>query len=298
MRSETRIWMTRLMDTWNIGFQWSYYVTKFIKCFLTQIQHQVEDWTPMAVLIKASRWTNRWNNQVWSVRRIQIWRNMFINIRRERVFKDLTLNSKTTWGVWWSQMEFPTVACKTPSIKQMICDVHWVWSPNNGGRENEKILTFMKILYFVVSNDHPLLTYIDQYKINIYPITPNMSYFFILSSYANVISTMRYLDAVSQNLYLSLTQEVKTNLIYSILIDKSTDRTCKPHLIVYVCYLTNVGSGSTCMQFVELMPLLRRILEVMFQCTKRWLQRFGFDLLKLVAIATNEEMNVVMWIDY
>ena len=56
---------------------------------------------------------------------------------------------------------------------------------------------------------------------------------------------------------------------------------------MYVCYLTDVGSGSTCVQYVELMPLSRRTREIMFQSIKELLERLGFDLLKLVAIATD-----------
>ena len=82
--------------------------------------------------------------------------------------------------------------------------------------------------------------------------TPNMPSSFEYSSYVNMTSGMGFLDAISQNLYLSLIEEVKNNPIYSILIDESTDRTCEPHLIVYVCYLMGGGSGSTCVQFVDM----------------------------------------------
>jgi hypothetical protein len=57
---------------------------------------------------------------------------------------------------------------------------------------------------------------------------------------------------------------------------------------VYVCYLTDDGSGSTYVQFIELMLLSRGTGEVMFQSIKELLERIGFDLLKLMAIATDE----------
>ena len=53
---------------------------------------------------------------------------------------------------------------------------------------------------------------------------------------------------------------------------------------MYVCYLTGASSGSTCMKFVELMPLSREAGKIMFQFIKKLLERLGFDLLKLVAI--------------
>jgi hypothetical protein len=45
--------------------------------------------------------------------------------------------------------------------------------------------------------------------------TPNMSSSFEYSSYPNVTSVMGFFDAISQNLYLSLIEEIKSNPIYS-----------------------------------------------------------------------------------
>ncbi|KAG0593808.1 hypothetical protein M758_UG021100 [Ceratodon purpureus] len=154
-------------------------------------------------------------------------------------------------------------------------------------REKGRILTVMKLLYFVVSNDQALLAYVDQCKLQMHLATPNMPSSFEYSSYANVTSAMGFLDAISQNLQSGLVEEVKCSPVYSIMIDESTDQTCEPHLIVYVCYLTGAGSGSTCVQFVELMPLARGTGKVMFASIKELLRRLGFDLLKLVAIATD-----------
>jgi hypothetical protein len=53
-------------------------------------------------------------------------------------------------------------------------------------REKEIILRVMKLLYFVVGNDQPLLAYVDQYKIQIHLTIPNMPSSFEYSSYTNV----------------------------------------------------------------------------------------------------------------
>ena len=98
-------------------------------------------------------------------------------------------------------------------------------------RENGRILTVMKLLYFVVNNDHPILAYVDQCKIHMDLATPNMPSSFEYSLYANVTSAMGFLDVIFENLYLSLIEEVKSNPLYLILIDESTDRTCEPHFL-------------------------------------------------------------------
>ena len=82
------------------------------------------------------------------------------------------------------------------------------------------------------------------------------------SSYTNVTTGMGFLSAISEHLRESLLSKVKLSPCYSILIDESIDRTCEPHLIVYLCYLSKGGEGALCIKFIELMPLSRGTGEV------------------------------------
>ena len=113
-------------------------------------------------------------------------------------------------------------------------------------REKGRIFIVMKLLYFVVYNDLPLLHYVEQCKIHMFLSTPDMPANTEYSSYTNVTAAMGFLDAISQHLGSNLVHEVKRSSMYSILIDESTDRTCEPHLIVYICYLTGGGFDSPC----------------------------------------------------
>ena len=130
--------------------------------------------------------------------------------------------------------------------------------------EKARILTVMKLLYFVVYNDLPLLQYVEQCRIHALLSTPDMPTTVEYSSYTNVTVGMGFLSAIFEHLKKSLLSEVKLNPCYSILIDESTDRTCEPHLIVCLCYLRKCGEGAPCIKFIELMPLSRGIGEVMF----------------------------------
>jgi hypothetical protein len=113
-------------------------------------------------------------------------------------------------------------------------------------REKGRILTIMKLLYFVVYNDQPLLNYVDQCKIHTLLSTPDMPASVDYSSYTNVTAGIGFLSSISQHLHESLLSEVKLSHVYSILIDESTDRTCEPHLIVYICYLGRAGKFAPC----------------------------------------------------
>ena len=54
------------------------------------------------------------------------------------------------------------------------------------------------------------------------------------SSYSNIMAKMEFLNAISKHLRERLLSEVNLNTCYLILINESTNRTCKPQLIVYL----------------------------------------------------------------
>jgi hypothetical protein len=142
---------------------------------------------------------------------------------QERMFKDSTFSRKKheksddhKWNCQrWFAKHHPSnnghVALIESGLQTMV------------DRKKGIILRVMKLLYFVVGNDEPLLAYVDQYKIQMHLTILNMPSFFEYSSYANVTLMMRLLDATFYKLYLSLIEEVKNNPIYLIMIDKSTN---------------------------------------------------------------------------
>ena len=130
--------------------------------------------------------------------------------------------------------------------------------------EKARLLIIMKLLYFVIYNNLPLLQYVEQCQIHALLSTLDMQEIVEYSSYTNVIVGMEFLSAISKNLRKSLLNELKFSPCYSILIDESTNRTYEPHLIVYLYYLRKGDQGASCIKFIELMLLSRETEEVMF----------------------------------
>lgn len=135
--------------------------------------------------------------------------------------------------------------------------------------EKRRIFTVTKFLYFVVSNYKSLLIYVDPCKINMHMATLNVSSSLEYSSHANVTSTMEFLDAISQKLYLNLLRRSKViQFDINWWVNWSNMRTTS----YYVCLsLNGVGFGSTCVEFI--VPLSRGIWEVMFQSIKAILEK-------------------------
>ena len=181
----------------------------------------------------------------------------------------------TRWRALYFPQSKPGSVCTSiePGLQVMV------------DHEKVRILTVMKLLYFVVYNDLPLLQYVEQCRIHALLSTSNMPTTIEYSSYTNVTVGMGFLSAISKHLRKSLLSEVKLSPCYSILNDESTYRTCEPHLIDYLCYLRIGGEGAPCIMFIELMPLSRGTGEVMFNSIQDLLRICRLDLKKLVAIA-------------
>ena len=95
----------------------------------------------------------------------------------------------------------------------------------------------MKLLYFVVYNDLPLLQYVEQHQIHALLSILDMLATIKYSSYTKFTIGMGFLSAISKHLRGSFLSELKLNPCYSILIDESTNMTCEFDLIFYLCYL-------------------------------------------------------------
>ena len=94
----------------------------------------------------------------------------------------------------------------------------------------------MKLFHFIVCTKKPLFYYAYYYKMYTLLSTHDMPTSAKYFSYTNVTTGMGFFSAIFQHQHESFFFEIKLSLVYSILIDKSTNGTCELHLIIYVCY--------------------------------------------------------------
>jgi hypothetical protein len=121
-------------------------------------------------------------------------------------------NYKWAFIRWRAGHFSKTAGCTTTPIEhalQMMVD-----------REEGRIFTCIKLLYFVVHNDQPLLYYFDPCKIHMLLSTRDMPASIEYSSYTNATAEMGFLSFISQHLHESLLSKVKLSLVYSILTPK------------------------------------------------------------------------------
>lgn len=159
--------------------------------------------------------------------------------------------------------------------------------------ETARIVTCMKLLYFIVQKDRPISQYEDTCWMHMYLQTPNMPANDDYGSYTSREATYDFLWAISSHLKETNLQEVNLSPVFSLLIDESTDRTLEQHLIVYVCSLARGGMGEPRMHFVELLAVSRGTAEVMYTTLMDLLTAREWPLEKIVALATDGAASMI-----
>ena len=95
----------------------------------------------------------------------------------------------TRWGALHFPQSEPGSICTLiePGLQAMV------------DHEKARILTVLKLLYFVVNNDFPLLQYVEQCQIHALLSTPNMLAIVEYSSYTNVTAGMGFLTTIFEH---------------------------------------------------------------------------------------------------
>ncbi|MCO5575073.1 hypothetical protein L7F22_028870 [Adiantum nelumboides] len=153
--------------------------------------------------------------------------------------------------------------------------------------EKQRIISVMQTMYFVAVNDLPLDFFESQCKFLRYMCTPGMPINDEYSAYTNRTSGMEFLKAAAEYYWGELKECICKSPFFSILIDDSTDLTYKKHLIVYMTYLEEEGSGPCACKFVALLPLEDGKAETKFNALMEWLVDMGVDLSKLIGFASD-----------
>ncbi|KAH7426346.1 hypothetical protein KP509_11G097500 [Ceratopteris richardii] len=143
----------------------------------------------------------------------------------------------------------------------------------------------MKIVYFCALEDIPLEKYPSHCKLLRELDTPNVPASDEYGSYVNVVSGKEILMAIKDHVKMQLLCDIRASPFYSLLIDESTDRTIKKHLIIYILYVSNAGKGPTRCVFIELLSVENGNAKSIFDIVSKFLQDNMLDIRKLIAIA-------------
>ncbi|KAH7331520.1 hypothetical protein KP509_20G037900 [Ceratopteris richardii] len=145
----------------------------------------------------------------------------------------------------------------------------------------------MKIVYFCALEDIPLEKYQSHCRLLRELGTPNMPASEEYGSYMNAVSAREMLLAIKHHVKMQLILDIHASPFYSLLIDESTDRTIKKHLIIYVLYVTDAGKGPTKCAFVELLAVENANAKCIYEAINAFINENMLDIRKLIAIATD-----------
>ncbi|MCO5612069.1 hypothetical protein L7F22_066331 [Adiantum nelumboides] len=107
------------------------------------------------------------------------------------------------------------------------------------------------------------------------------------SAYTKRTSGMQFLKAAAEHYWGELKECICNSPFFSIFIDDSTDLTYEKHMIVYMTYLEEEGSGPCACKFVALLPLEDGKAQTKFAALLKLVNDMGVDLSKLIGFASD-----------
>ncbi|KAH7444814.1 hypothetical protein KP509_02G093100 [Ceratopteris richardii] len=134
----------------------------------------------------------------------------------------------------------------------------------------ERIITTMKIIYFIAQKDLSISSYED------------MCAFALTMKMANMPKSLEYSSQTS-----SKKKGAYDSPFFSIMIDESNDRSLELHLIIYCVYLTHDGRGKKVSEFMGITCINDGRGKTIYDAIKSFLIEKGHDLQKLIGIATD-----------
>jgi hypothetical protein len=156
-----------------------------------------------------------------------------------------------------------------------------------------KIISSMKMIYFLSLNNMSLSSFPDLIKFRRYMEMPSISAVNDYGTYENAISDREFLLAIASVLEDKLIEEVNTSPFFFIMVDESTDKTLKSHLISYVTYLEGDGIGQLKIQFLNLQGLPNRTSISIFEAWKKTSNKYDLVQSHLVGLTTDGVASMV-----
>ncbi|KAH7295154.1 hypothetical protein KP509_27G035000 [Ceratopteris richardii] len=151
----------------------------------------------------------------------------------------------------------------------------------------ERIITTMKIMYFIAQKDLSISSYEDMCAFAFTMKMANMPKSLEYSSQTSRYVALEYLNAISTYLTEMQVKRACDSPFFSIMIDESTDRSLEIHLIIYCVYFTHGGRGKKVSEFMGITCINDGRGKTIYDVVKSFLIDKGFDLQKLIGIATD-----------
>ena len=105
------------------------------------------------------------------------------------------------------------------------------------------------------------------------------------ATYANAISGREFVIAIVEHIESNQVEEVRNSPCYSLLLDESTDRALKSHLIMYFSYLHKGGLGQPKSLFLSLSAICDGIAQSIYDAWTNTCTMYRLQSSKLVGLA-------------
>jgi hypothetical protein len=151
----------------------------------------------------------------------------------------------------------------------------------------ERVITTMKISYFVCQEDLSLSKYERLCKFLMDAKTPYMPKSQDYSSYTNRKSANDFIYCISRHLEQIQIKNMLESPFFSLMVDESTDRSLEQHLVVYATYLDSKGLGPPISQFMKLKNVIDGKGKTIYDSVSELINVRGLQYKNLIVVSTD-----------
>jgi len=151
----------------------------------------------------------------------------------------------------------------------------------------ERVISTMKVSYFVCQEDLSLSKYEKLCKFLIDAKTPDMPKSQEYSSYTNRKSANDFIYCISKHLEQVQIKNMMDSPFFSLMVDESTDRSLEQHLVVYATYLDSKGLGPPISQFMKLKNVMDGKGKTIYDSVNQLINDRGLHYKDLIAVSTD-----------
>ena len=160
-------------------------------------------------------------------------------------------------------------------------------------RNKERVITMMKLVYWMVQEDLPLSKYESLCLLSMSLNTPNMAKNKDYTSYTNHMAAKEFVFAISEYLEELQISRMLDSPFFSVMLDESTDRSLEKHLVVYATFLDSKGLGPPISQFLKLINVVAGRGKTTYDAIKGLMEARGLSNERLIGVSTDGASSMV-----
>ncbi|KAH7440814.1 hypothetical protein KP509_03G011800 [Ceratopteris richardii] len=161
------------------------------------------------------------------------------------------------------------------------------------GRNKSRVITCMKLAYFVSKQDISLMKYEALCELAFSLDVKDMPLRRDYSSYINIMAAKEFITCISCYLENHQRNDLSQSPYLALMIDESTDRALEKHLIVYASFFNKDGLGVSKCEFLKLIVVADGYAQTKYNAIMNMFFEMSLDIKHLVGISIDGDSSML-----